>query len=81
MRASVRGCVRVSTDADTREQTLWGGSALKRCDGAPLEQLAQRIDALIGGNEHPLPATRHVADAAGKRIKSGPLCGGFVVVL
>ena len=32
----------------TRERTLWGGSALERGHGAPLETLAQLGDALCG---------------------------------
>ena len=32
----------------TQKQTLWGGGALERGHGAPLEPLAQLRDALVG---------------------------------
>ena len=38
----------MSTGADTKANTLWGGGAPERGHGTPLERLAQLGDALRG---------------------------------
>ena len=55
----------MSMGADTKANTLWGGGALERGHGAPLEPLAQLCDALSGvGASAILDAAQHVAGHA-----------------
>ena len=48
----------------TQKQPLWGGGALERGHGAPLEPLAQLGDALGGVGALKLPCAAILVDAA-----------------
>ena len=56
----------------TQKQPLWGGGALERGHGAPLEPLAQLGDALrgVGAAAVPIKAAEHVFGQAAKGRRS-----------
>ena len=56
----------------TQKQTLWGGGALERGHGAPLERLAQLGDALggVGAVTQMIEAAELVAGQAAKERRS-----------
>ena len=62
----------------TQKQTLWGGGALERGHGAPLEPLAHLGDALsgVGAATHVVDAAELVGVQAVKAGRGGGRCQG-----